>query len=569
MSDIPIKKQNNIKTYIISVDYGQEYSGYAFGYRRQDTDDPGLSSEPLTFYQLPDLQEFNGPYCKTKTAILYERIDSSIVPIAWGWTAYKKYLEYTENGDQDEYRLLEQYKMEFYDDPSSTIKVFGQDISVKKIMVDYLKMLFEYLKQEFTNSFSTADIKYDVTWVFTVPTICEQYHLDDFSQIIRDAGLLEGIDSGIDSNDIPENDLLFITEAEAASIGLMKHHFEQTQLIEVGDEYLVVDIGGGTVDVTSHEMNDKGVLKQTHVEIGGEYGGNMIDKNFFQYLQQRFPEVEIEEFFELHPEEKFEFTRNWELKKRIIDEGSRPVVTIPYMINQEFKVPRGKIRIEFEDLPEIFSIVDNIEQYIKQALQKIQPKVCFLAGGTSSSKYIQKQLVHRFPDVNFVFFNYGGSMVLRGAVYAGIDTSLVRTRRSKLNVGIECKEEYDPIIHGDSPDPKNAEVDNGIWYIKNIFQPFVRMNDEVVSGEVITKDFDVSDGAKSVEINIYSSPSRKCPTFISDFMVVKMATMEIDVPANSVKNITVETKIGAHMLNFRAFLDDGTEAHVDVVYTAK
>lgn len=40
-----------------------------------------------------------------------------------------------------------------------------------------------------------------------------------------------------------------------------------------GMRYMVVDCGGGTVDITVHEMEKEGLLRELYKATGGAYGG--------------------------------------------------------------------------------------------------------------------------------------------------------------------------------------------------------------------------------------------------------------------------------------------------------
>ena len=50
--------------------------------------------------------------------------------------------------------------------------------------------------------------------------------------------------------------------------------------------YMVVDCGGGTVDITVHELNDNcGTLRELHKATGGPWGSvGMCTKKLFIYL---------------------------------------------------------------------------------------------------------------------------------------------------------------------------------------------------------------------------------------------------------------------------------------------
>ena len=54
-------------------------------------------------------------------------------------------------------------------------------------------------------------------------------------------------------------------------------------LVYTGTRYLVVDCGGGTVDITVHELDDAGKLKELYKATGGPYGslgGSSVGRAF-------------------------------------------------------------------------------------------------------------------------------------------------------------------------------------------------------------------------------------------------------------------------------------------------
>lgn len=64
-----------------------------------------------------------------------------------------------------------------------------------------------------------------------------------------------------------------------------------------GTRYMVVDCGGGTVDITVHEVEEGlGTLKELHKAAGGRYGSVSIDQEFEQLLVDIFSQDFIEEF---------------------------------------------------------------------------------------------------------------------------------------------------------------------------------------------------------------------------------------------------------------------------------
>ena len=59
-------------------------------------------------------------------------------------------------------------------------------------------------------------------------------------------------------------------------------------------QYIVVDCGGGTVDLTVHELDvTQGTLKELHKGTGGPCGATGVDREFEKLLKRIFDPVFI------------------------------------------------------------------------------------------------------------------------------------------------------------------------------------------------------------------------------------------------------------------------------------
>jgi len=88
-------------------------------------------------------------------------------------------------------------------------------------------------------------------------------------------------------------------EPEAASIFCRKLRLSQVQgdlkddltveeTLTIGNQYMVVDCGGGTVDVTIHEVLSGGGLKEVEAASGDALGSVAVDKQFENLLRKIF-----------------------------------------------------------------------------------------------------------------------------------------------------------------------------------------------------------------------------------------------------------------------------------------
>ena len=125
-------------------------------------------------------------------------------------------------------------------------------------------------------------------------------------------------------NDNTDLSLFFVLESEAAGIfyfsDLNTQVDSEQEEEELNNPFIICDIGGGTVDIcTLKKDTKKDGLIEEYPPIGGDYGGNYINKEFMKRLIiELFGEKRLEK---AKKDEKYiEFENNIEkLKKNLED----------------------------------------------------------------------------------------------------------------------------------------------------------------------------------------------------------------------------------------------------------
>ncbi|XP_060567544.1 heat shock 70 kDa protein 12A-like, partial [Ruditapes philippinarum] len=121
----------------------------------------------------------------------------------------------------------------------------------------------------------------DIHWVLTVPAIWN----DAAKQFMREAAEEAGIS---------KERLTIALEPEAASLFCRHLPVEKSlgrkkvslSKFQAGKKYLVLDAGGGTIDITIHEVLRNGNLKELHKASGGAWGGTKVDAAFEAFLSE-------------------------------------------------------------------------------------------------------------------------------------------------------------------------------------------------------------------------------------------------------------------------------------------
>uniref|UniRef100_A0A3B3Z7D8 Heat shock protein 12B n=1 Tax=Periophthalmus magnuspinnatus TaxID=409849 RepID=A0A3B3Z7D8_9GOBI len=138
------------------------------------------------------------------------------------------------------------------------------------------------------------------TWVLTVPAIWD----NPARQFMREAAVQAGLVTAA-----TEDKLVIALEPEVASIRckqLCSEDFimaEAPDKISPGTQYIVVDCGGGTIDITVHDVLEGGQLKELHKASGNDKGGRRVDRKFVQCMREFFCDGLWEEYERDFPSE--------------------------------------------------------------------------------------------------------------------------------------------------------------------------------------------------------------------------------------------------------------------------
>ncbi|XP_052778666.1 heat shock 70 kDa protein 12B-like [Mya arenaria] len=87
-------------------------------------------------------------------------------------------------------------------------------------------------------------------------------------------------------------------------------------LAGTGTQYMVIDLGGGTADISIHKKSQGGTLKGIHQPTGGPWGGIYIDVSNIKFLELVFGEKAITALKTEEIADYFDVIREFETKKR-------------------------------------------------------------------------------------------------------------------------------------------------------------------------------------------------------------------------------------------------------------
>ena len=94
----------------------------------------------------------------------------------------------------------------------------------------------------------------------------------------------------------PSEKLWVLSELESAAIHCRQKAKVAQQYLVRAENYLVVDIGGGTVDIASHGIVDEGCIEELAQPAGNFWGGTTVNEEFSKFLQEFVDDCEFSRY---------------------------------------------------------------------------------------------------------------------------------------------------------------------------------------------------------------------------------------------------------------------------------
>uniref|UniRef100_H2ZCP8 Heat shock protein 12B n=1 Tax=Ciona savignyi TaxID=51511 RepID=H2ZCP8_CIOSA len=538
---------------VVAIDFGTTYSGYAFSFvqqpdavhlmRKWTGGDPGVSNQ------------------KTPTIVL---LRPSGEFHSFGFEARDFYHDLDAN-EAKKWIFLDRFKMTLHSDQVHVLcltqleSANGRFVPALQVFSHALRFFKDHALQELTDELGTNMKITDVRWVVTVPAIWRP----QAKQFMRQAAYQARrhlLYAGLASESFPEQ-LVIALEPEAASIFCRKVRYSQLSStssddmtvedsLTVGSQYMVVDCGGGTVDVTIHEVLGGGGLKEVEAASGDVMGSVAVDQQFENLLRKIFGAKFVENFQRKRPIGWVDLMIAWESRKRSTcpDRVSPLNVALPFsFIDLHRKVrgftvetalrnfsdqnikwsPQGMVRISSAMMRDLFTptleaIAAHVSSHMNDRISHL-----FLVGGFAESRMLQKAIRFSVAEhVRVIIPSDASLTILKGAVLFGLDPTAVRMRTSHMTYGVGILNKYITSIH---PATKKLIRGSSIW-CKDVFDAYVRGGDAVALGDVVQRSYaPVRPDQSEIVINFYSSPRRDV-RFIDEENVAKCATLRIQLP---------------------------------------
>lgn len=338
-------------------------------------------------------------------------------------------------------------------------------------------------------------------------------------------------------------------EPEAAAMFCQQEILDapQTPDNELTSHYLVVDCGGGTVDIAAHKLTKKSdgqvSIDEIHQAHGGAHGGFVVNDEFEKMLEKLF-QLTKEGIYEM----KRKFARSWikllykefEYSKCRTDSNSPTAITIALpgkmlayveeitgkkitqlvaeytSYNLEWDDEDDGLVLPFSTINSLFApVISQIIMAIKQVLRKPEchcVEKILLVGGFAESNVLFEEVEKEFSPAITVKKSSAPSLsVLKGAIIYGKNQNMIKSRKMCQSIGVETWDDFDPFIH----DEKRKVMSDGIAFCRNVFTRLIDINESVDVEQNLKYSFPLtSDNQDCCSIRIVGSRHNK--TFYTD-----------------------------------------------------
>ena len=307
--------------------------------------------------------------------------------------------------------------------------------------------------------------------------------------------------------------------------------------------YMVLDIGGGTVDITAHKVTNEGTIQVILPPRGNDWGGKKVneefkfflgnlvgDPTFGKYISTGNAEVNSKHSADLDAivNQVFEDQKKFFGDKEDHTHEDEILINLPYSFmttyradlergihvlnSDDVQLSEDELVLSYIKMDDFFSqSVDEIISCVSECVREVecQHKLesVFFVGGFGGSKYlhgkVKDTLDHR---INTFCPRDHITAVVSGAVLFRQNPTIIRSRVADATYGAGCVITFDPSIHREDyviyDDDQNKKCNN-------LLLPFV-IKDEIIDAKcILTQTYNPFEHFQTIaHFQIYTTSSK-------------------------------------------------------------
>ena len=310
--------------------------------------------------------------------------------------------------------------------------------------------------------------------------------------------------------------------------------------------FTVLDIGGGTVDITSYCIDQQGRIFVVDKASGNDWGGTQVNEEFAQFMAtivndpgfQKYLSVPDPQLQQLHKADHNKLIYNhFEVQK--IAFGNEEVAIIPAVVNipnsfLKFYKPEtleAAINSQYKDVieldgneltiepqkmkdffqPAIEQMCDDAGNALERVKKVVMLKAIYLVGGFGGCKFIKKVIKdyvqHQYGTVVDVFVPVDHKMAVAcGAIIFRNNTKAIWARKAEATYGDILSAQFRADLH----DPAYMITDErGERLCSSLFRPYIEAGDTIFADEVLQVScIPLESNQPTLDFTIYSSDKR-------------------------------------------------------------
>ncbi|KAI7459930.1 actin-like ATPase domain-containing protein [Hortaea werneckii] len=356
--------------------------------------------------------------------------------------------------------------------------------NVGTVVADYLKSLFDHTREILNRrygEFFVATTKLQV--VLTVPAV--------WSDKAQDATVKAAEAAGMGS------DIMVISEPEAAAVYALQAI--QPNDLKVGHNFVVIDAGGGTVDLITYSITQLTPLRLEEVVrgSGGCCGAASLNVRFEDFIRQKLGDRAFQQLRSKKPRSLMVTLKYFEdYVKRTFDPQQDDMFNVPFPgveDNVEAGVDSGFLCMDTADVISIFKpVIADVIRLVDSQMRSVRAmsksvNALVLVGGFGKSEYLLKSLRSRF-NIEIMQPINAWTAVVRGAVLRGLENQeLVISRKARRHYGVKVMEPFNCLLH-----PEQARYWDPLeecWKAQNQTRWYIKKGDTVSSDEPVLLPF--------------------------------------------------------------------------------
>ncbi|KAL1978103.1 hypothetical protein VTN31DRAFT_962 [Thermomyces dupontii] len=560
-----IEQNRNKPQLIVGIDFGTTFSGVAFafianGEVREDiiTEWPGA-----------------GTFAKQKipTVLYYDQYQKVV---GWGPDIADALSPtgYPKPGVQK----VEWFKLQLmmsgntYIDPIN-LPPLPPGKSEIDVAADYLFKLRQAMRSQLQKTLGEVFNREErnIKYFLTVPAIWNEAAKAATRAAAIQAGFLR------DEND---NRLTLITEPEAAAMFCAKTGLLNLKL---GDAILIVDCGGGTVDLIAYEVEEENpfTVSECTAGSGDSCGSTALNRNFSNILRAKIRKMKLPDGSRTVGKVYAKCIMDFEnrIKADFRNNGQKWAVDVGIEADYpEADIEEGYMTFTNEEILQCFEpVVNRILELVRNQIIAIQAQNrtlqnVLVVGGFGASEYLFQQIkLHVPPQFQSKVVRPMDSVaaIVKGAVTAGITERLVTHRVARRHYLMATLQ---PFKEGYHPEQYRVPSLDGKDRCKYTRQIFVQKGERVKIGEPVKVSFfrQVAPGASLMyEDVLYACDEDVCPEYVKDPRIKEVVTLTSDLSSKNLEKDfeRMDTPNGTF---YRVYFDiyltlDGSEFNAELV----